>query len=77
MAWRPRHVVLAALAIVVAAKAQPQIAGCEVFPAYNVWNTPVDKLPVDLNSAKYVAAIGVNAPAHPDFGSGFHEPGTG
>ncbi|HEY7208951.1 MAG TPA: RICIN domain-containing protein [Bryobacteraceae bacterium] len=33
------------------------IAGCNIFPANNVWNTPVDKLPVDKNSASYVASM--------------------
>jgi hypothetical protein len=40
-----------------------------MFPANNVWNTPVDNLPVDLNSDQYVAAIGATANAHADFGS--------
>jgi uncharacterized protein (TIGR03437 family) len=72
MGWRPSYAVLIALATVASARAQPRIDGCEVFPANNVWNTPVDKLPVDANSAKYVATIGANAPAHPDFGSGLY-----
>jgi len=58
-----------------AANGQPQISGCEVFPANNVWNTPVDKLPVDPNSNQYVATIGANAPGHPDFGSGLWDGG--
>lgn len=33
----------------------PEVAGCAVFPADNVWNVPVDTLPVDANSAAYVA----------------------
>jgi uncharacterized protein (TIGR03437 family) len=65
--------VLIALAATVAVRAQPQIDSCEVFPANNVWNAPVDKLPVDANSAQYVATIGANAPAHPDFGSGLYD----
>ena len=55
-----------------AADAQPRLAGCSVFPADNVWNTPVDQLPVDANSASYVATIGASKPAHPDFGSGLY-----
>ena len=35
---------------------------CEVFPADNIWNTPVDTLPLDSNSAAYVATIGTNSP---------------
>jgi hypothetical protein len=48
----------------------PQVAGCGVFPADNVWNVPVDTLPLDANSASYVATIGANNYVHPDFGSG-------
>ncbi|MDX1401299.1 MAG: hypothetical protein R3245_05200, partial [Kiloniellales bacterium] len=48
----------------------PQIAGCSLFPADNVWNTPVDNLPVDAGSDAYIATIGVNDTVHPDFGSG-------
>ncbi|MCP4429128.1 MAG: hypothetical protein GY803_31975, partial [Chloroflexi bacterium] len=33
----------------------PQIAGCDIFPADNIWNTPVDTLPVHPNSANYIA----------------------
>ena len=55
----------------------PQVAGCAVFPADNVWNTPVDTLPVDSNSAVYIATIGASAPVHADFGSGEWPPGSG
>ena len=51
-------------------QAPPQIAGCAVFPADNVWNTPIDTLPVDANSAAYVATIGRDRTMHADFGSG-------
>jgi hypothetical protein len=44
------------------------ISGCPVFPADNVWNTPVDSLPVDPNSAAYINSIGYNTYLHPDFG---------
>jgi ricin-type beta-trefoil lectin protein len=52
----------------------PVYNGCPVFPSNNVWNTRVDALPVDANSAAYVNTIGVTSPAHPDFGSA---PGSG
>lgn len=55
--------------------APPQIAGCTVFPADNIWNTPIDTLPVDANSTAYVATIGADKPVHPDFGSGTWEGG--
>ena len=45
------------------------IAGCDVFPADNIWNVPVDKLPVDPRSATYVATIGATTGVHPDFGT--------
>ncbi|MEE8391298.1 MAG: hypothetical protein V3S14_10965 [Anaerolineae bacterium] len=51
----------------------PQVAGCAVFPADNVWNTPVDTLPVDANSAAYVTTIGAGEYVHADFGSGTWE----
>lgn len=49
--------------------ATPEIGGCQVFPADNIWNTPVDTLPRDLQSDAYVASIGASAPFHPDFGA--------
>lgn len=48
----------------------PRVAGCAVFPADNIWNTPVDDLPVDANSAAYIETIGAEVGLHPDFGSG-------
>ena len=34
------------------------VAGCAVLPADNIWNTPVDTLPVDSQSDVYIATIG-------------------
>ncbi len=50
----------------------PQLAGCAVFPADNIWNTPVDTLPLDPSSAAYIQTIGTgpDKPLHPDFGAG-------
>jgi hypothetical protein len=48
----------------------PRVAGCDVFPADNIWNTPVDTLPVHPNSAAYVNTIGASSYVHADFGSG-------
>ncbi len=45
-------------------------SGCAVLPADNVWHANVSALPVDPNSATYIASIGATAPLHPDFGSG-------
>jgi len=48
-----------------------------VFPADHIWNVPVDTLPVDVNSAAYVATIGADEYVHADFGSGEWPPGSG
>jgi len=48
----------------------PMVAGCAVFPAGNIWNTPVDSLPLDANSSAYIAIIGADDYVHADFGSG-------
>jgi hypothetical protein len=34
------------------------IAGCQMFPANHIFNTPIDSLPVDPNSAAYLTTIG-------------------
>jgi hypothetical protein len=45
------------------------IAGCPIFPADNVWNTPIDHLPLDSHSSAYITAIGATKGLHPDFGT--------
>jgi hypothetical protein len=50
--------------------AGPTLAGCPLFPADNVWNARIDRLPVDARSAAYIATIGPEVGLHPDFGSG-------
>jgi len=52
------------------AQAAPSIAGCPVLPPNNIWNTPIDTLPVDPNSSQYINSMGTNIGVHPDFGSG-------
>ena len=47
----------------------PQIGSCPVFPGNNIWNFPVDQLPVSANSSTYVNTIGSTSPLHPDFGT--------
>lgn len=47
----------------------PTLDGCPVLPADNVWNTPIDKLPRDPNSDKYIATMGPERKLHPDFGA--------
>jgi hypothetical protein len=43
-----------------------------VFPKDNPWNVDISQLPVDPNSAAYIATIGANKPLHPDFGTGIN-----
>ena len=47
-----------------------EIAGCPLFPPDHIWNTPVDRLPLDPRSSEYVRSIGEDLPLHPDFGPG-------
>jgi hypothetical protein len=46
-----------------------------MFPPNNIWNTPVDTLPVDAHSDDYIAAIAADTGLHPDFGSGLWDGG--
>src|SRR6266404_2912171 len=48
----------------------PTIGGCPVLPVDNVWNTPIDQLPLAGNSATYIATIGAGTSLHADFGAG-------
>ncbi len=58
-----------------AASAQQTINGCPIFPANNIWNVPIDGLPVDANSAAILSNMNPNAGLHPDFGSGLWDGG--
>jgi hypothetical protein len=49
---------------------QGYLGSCRIFPSNNIWNTPVDTLPIDANSSAYIATIGPASNVHPDFGSG-------
>ena len=62
--------VLCGLALATSAAAQQTIGGCSVLPPENIWNTPVDTLPVRADSATLVNTIGASRGFHPDFGSG-------
>ena len=58
------------------ARAQaPTLGNCPVLPADNIWNTPVDQLPVSSNSSTYVTTIGASTGVHADFGSGLWDGG--
>jgi hypothetical protein len=47
----------------------PGAPSCPIFPADNPWNQKVTGLPVAADSARYIAAIGLDDPVHPDFGT--------
>jgi len=51
-----------------AQKAPP--LGCPVFPADNIWNVPVDRLPVDPMSSAYIQTMSPERGLHPDFSQG-------
>lgn len=48
-------------------------ADCPIFPADNIWNTPIDSLPVDAMSDAYIGSIGADTALHADFGAGLYE----
>jgi hypothetical protein len=74
---RPQQAHTSYLPLVPSAVGAPQIAGCPIFPVDNIWNVPVEGLPVHPRSDEYVAAIGADEPVHADFGSGEWLPGSG
>ena len=51
------------------------MGGCSIFPANNIWNYDISRLPVHPNSANFVAAIGLTSDLHPDFGAGLYNGG--
>jgi hypothetical protein len=53
----------------------PTLAGCPMLPSDDIWNTPVDRLPVDARSGNYIASIGAGTGLHPDFGAGSFDGG--
>ncbi|MDQ3197834.1 MAG: hypothetical protein M3Q46_01380 [Verrucomicrobiota bacterium] len=50
--------------------------GFRPFPDDNPWNADISALPVDPNSANFIAFIGATAPLHPDFGAGLYAGST-
>jgi hypothetical protein len=47
-----------------------QLGGCRIFPADNAWNADVSQLPIDPNSATYMASMNASTThLHQDFGS--------
>jgi hypothetical protein len=54
------------------AAANGDLQGRTVFPPDNPWNTRVDTLPVDPNSATLIASIGSTGHLHADFGANWN-----
>ncbi len=48
----------------------PKAPGCPILPEDNVWNKPVEDLPVANNSRRLIRSIGLDETLHADFGSG-------
>jgi len=48
----------------------PAIENCPMFPENNVWNTPIDSLPLHPLSDVWIESIGSADSIHMDFGSG-------
>ncbi len=48
------------------------LGGVRALAGDSAWNTPIDHLPVDPDSARLIAAIGSEVPLHPDFGTKYH-----
>jgi len=65
------RIALAALIAVpgFASAAPPTVGGCQVFPANNYWNTPVDTLPLHPSSFAWTSTIGLATKLHPDWGN--------
>lgn len=53
----------------------PVLSGCPVLPEDNIWNTPIDTLPLDPQSSAYMTSIGATTAVHPDFGAGLWDGG--
>jgi hypothetical protein len=73
---RPQQTYTSYLPLVLNAQGAPQLAGCPILPADNIWNRQVDALPVHPHSDDYVASIGAGEHVHADFGSGEWPPGS-
>jgi len=55
-----------------AVHASPTIGGCQIFPPNNIWNVPVNTLPLHANSVAFINTIGSSKATHMDFGSGLY-----
>lgn len=75
---RPRAILTGALAAAAlgaaltgaapaSARPLPGAPGCPVLPADNVWNQPVDRLPLRRDGRRLLRSIGLGERLHPDF----------
>lgn len=55
--------------------AAPTLEGCPSLPTDNIWNTPIDTLPVAAHSNDYIVSMGANTTLHPDFGQPYDDGG--
>ena len=69
--WSAISLILSAASLTFAQA--PTVGKCSVFPANNIWNTPVDQLSVSPSSSAWVTTIGPTKPVHADFGSGLYQ----
>jgi hypothetical protein len=51
------------------ARSAPREYSCPLFPPSNSLNRDISRAPVDPNSARYIASIGLSGHLHPDFGT--------
>ena len=68
-------IALTLFAVSIAIAQAPAVGNCLLFPADNIWNTPVDQLPVSASSSAWVGTIGTAKALHADFGSGLYDGG--
>jgi hypothetical protein len=66
LAAEPRYGSMAGAALGVGAN----LRGAVSFPKTNAWNADISDEPVDPNSDRLIASIGLDAGLHPDFGAG-------
>ena len=65
----PAPPVTPAVSVTPAGTTVPGAANCPLFPASNVWNTDISRLPVDSHSAAWLASMDAGrTDLHPDFG---------
>ncbi len=62
-------VAMAGLAACSQPGALPEAPNCRIFPADSYWHADVSTLPLDSQSATFVASGGATARLHPDFGT--------